>query len=881
MLLYELLTGRTPFDAQELMSQGIDAMRKTIREKEPMRPSTRFATLKGEDLTTTAKRRSADSAKLVNMLRGDLDWIVMKCLEKDRTRRYETANGLVADIRRHLSNEPVVARPPSTVYRFQKMVRRNKLACTAGLAVAAALLLGIIASTWQSVRATHAKQEALAAQASESVQRQKAEANEQKAVEAQANETKLREQAEVAELAARQRAYGSDMNVARQALDENNLGRALDLLNRQLPGRGQQDLRGWEWRYLWQQTRSDARFTLCQKSSEILALAASPDGKWLAIGEAGKVGLSVWDLQTRQEETRLGENEEKVRTAFSPTEPLLAYTSGVRSGNGDLHFSLHLWNTAARQMLAEIPLEGDGCNGLVFSADGRTLATSTFSGLQNQITLWNMPAGTKLASYNTAAEYAGAMATSLAFTPDLSLVAFGSGADARVQLMDLRAGRQLWSAPVKSGFVMALAFSPDGKTLASAEGFNGKDIRLWEVATGKETGQLEGHSAWVNSMVFWPDGKTLASSSADQTIRTWDVASRICLDVLHGHRFGVWRLILLPDGKTLVSGCKDGTICAWDTSMLHSRQAHTTIPENVANWCFATDSQSILTLGWQGHLMRWSGVAFQRSEPIMDLGTNHDVVFYYENVFSRDGRFLATGSADGIICIWDLAQRSLLRQITNTTNIVGPIKFLAGGGKLLTGSKEGNLVHEWDITTGQELQSWPVMIEDAGSADSRDDNFYVEFARSGRIRSRDLTTGQVTETNLDFLGVYAATFSPPGQSFAVASTYGYARIWDTAPWREVATLSGFLSAVNSVAFSPDGRRLATGSGKQQALSLWDTSSWQNVLNLEGQGAGFFSTAFSPDGNAIGSLNSDGNLQIWRAPSWAEINASDPGSAQLP
>jgi len=167
VLLYELLAGSTPFDGQELMSQGIDAMRKTIREQEPPRPSTRFATLKGDDLTTTARRRSADKAKLMHQLKGDLDWIVMKCLEKDRTRRYDTANGLAADLKRHLDNEPVLARSPSAAYKFQKAFRRNKMVFTAGAAVAAALLFGSIASTWQSVWATHAKQEALAAQSRE------------------------------------------------------------------------------------------------------------------------------------------------------------------------------------------------------------------------------------------------------------------------------------------------------------------------------------------------------------------------------------------------------------------------------------------------------------------------------------------------------------------------------------------------------------------------------------------------------------------------------------------------------------------------------------------------------------------------------------------
>src|SRR5579859_4389088 len=118
-------------------------MRRTIREKEPARPSTRISTLGVEELTTAAKRRGLEAPKLANVLRGDLDWIVMKCLEKDRARRYETANGLAMDIQRHLSNETVVARPPTKIYRLQKMIRRNKLAFVAGSCIATALILGL------------------------------------------------------------------------------------------------------------------------------------------------------------------------------------------------------------------------------------------------------------------------------------------------------------------------------------------------------------------------------------------------------------------------------------------------------------------------------------------------------------------------------------------------------------------------------------------------------------------------------------------------------------------------------------------------------------------------------------------------------------------
>jgi serine/threonine protein kinase len=140
VLLYELLTGKTPFDAHDLLTAGLAEMRRTISEQEPARPSTRLSAMRHEELTTTARHRRTDAPKLIHRLRGDLDWMVMKCLEKDRSRRYETANGLANDILRHLNNEPVVARPPSNYYRLQKTFHRNKGAFAAITAVA--LVLG-------------------------------------------------------------------------------------------------------------------------------------------------------------------------------------------------------------------------------------------------------------------------------------------------------------------------------------------------------------------------------------------------------------------------------------------------------------------------------------------------------------------------------------------------------------------------------------------------------------------------------------------------------------------------------------------------------------------------------------------------------------------
>jgi tetratricopeptide (TPR) repeat protein len=159
VLLYELLTSQTPFDAKELLRAGLDEIRRTIREQEPPRPSTRLSTMLGADLTLIAKHRHAEPPKLIHLLRGDLDWIVMKALEKDRTRRYETANGLAMDIQRHLGNEPVAASPPSNLYRFQKIVRRNKLVFACAAIVMAALALGFGVSTRMFLQERQARRE--------------------------------------------------------------------------------------------------------------------------------------------------------------------------------------------------------------------------------------------------------------------------------------------------------------------------------------------------------------------------------------------------------------------------------------------------------------------------------------------------------------------------------------------------------------------------------------------------------------------------------------------------------------------------------------------------------------------------------------------------
>src|SRR5262245_23538355 len=209
-------------------------MQLVIMEEEPERPSPRPSTLNQEEKRAVSRNRGEELGMLSRLLKGDLDWIVMKALEKDRARRYETANGLAMDVQRHLNNEPVVARPPSRVYRFQKLVRRNKLAFAAAAAVAASLVFGIAVSSWEAIRAEKARKQAEQARAGEVKQRQAAEvareqaqANEQKTKQAQAKEAEQRR-------LLRRHAYVADMGNAYQAVKDGNLGKATALVERYL-----------------------------------------------------------------------------------------------------------------------------------------------------------------------------------------------------------------------------------------------------------------------------------------------------------------------------------------------------------------------------------------------------------------------------------------------------------------------------------------------------------------------------------------------------------------------------------------------------------------------------------------------------------------------
>lgn len=341
---------------------------------------------------------------------------------------------------------------------------------------------------------------------------------------------------------------------------------------------------------------------------------------------------------------------------------------------------------------------------------------------------------------------------------------------------------------------------------------------------------------------------------------------------LRGHKLEVWSLALLPDRITLVSGSKDGSVYVWDTTSIQRDRSHFTLTEPVRAWRFSPDSRSILTVDAQGRLGRRQGDDFQSTQPLGEIGSGVKISF-----FSPDARYLAAGMTDGSLRVWDVTQGKLVREWESDTTRAFPVAFTAGSNHLITLRFGDTTPQEWDLMTGQEVRSWLSSTElgpRSAMAFSPDSKWAFTLDADGSGRLRDLRMDRESILEFDSRQVRQAAFSPDGRFLAVVSALGTGCLWETASANRLAAMHGFLQGMNSVAFSPDGHRIAIGGDGNEAIKLWDVESLQELLTLEGHGSWFNSAAFSGDGRLLASANSKGIVHVWRAPSLDEISKSD-------
>jgi WD40 repeat protein/serine/threonine protein kinase len=818
VLLYELLTGKTPFDTKDLLQAGFDEMRRTIREKEPARPSTRLSTMVVGELTTMAKRRHVEAPKLIQLVRGDLDWIVMKCLEKDRARRYASANGLAADLQRHLANEPVVACPPSATYRLHKLVRRNRGVFAAASVVILTLAGGVVLSTWQAVRARQAEE--------------RAEAN----------------------------VYSADMWLAQRSGQDGNLGLAMDLLNKHRPQRGVPDRRDWEWRYLWQLCRGDELFSLGSQSGYVGMAAWFPDGNRAVAASVfgqGEVGeVRIWDVAARKVLALPSPDDSVGSVALSPDGQLLAF--------GTFRQGVILWDVAQSREVARLPVQQSFRSGfgLTFAPEGRMLAAGDQHG---EITLWqvdtNGPVHARPRRFNGHRRGISV----LAFSPDGKLLVSGSW-DRTIKLWDVASAKVTGTFTNHAWEVQTLALSPDGHTIASG-GWD-RAIRIWDSRTLIQSHLLTNHAVWISSLTFSRDGQTLVSAGADQTIRLWDTATWQERALLRGHRDEVNAAVLSPDESRLLSGAKDGVLKVWNRERPPRPIDHLKRPPDLALAGVAVDGSAILVFHTNDTISLWNAENLGQisRQPLLEPRTNIGTIA----LRNKDGR-MAVGTRDGWLKLLDATTG---QQIAKASAGVGPLSALAFSpdGSLLAAGGIGKQIVIFATTPLEPRFELPRSLTNAVAT--------MVFDPDGKQLAAGTAAGVVDYWNLSARqpatwnmrsALTRLAFSRDGGMLIAAAEDARLRVWNLAARRD-SFLGRTLNSFTSLALTTDGRRLAAGT-HEGVIRMYDLQTWREILTLPGHSGAVSALAFHSDSDRLISRGNDG-FRVWRAPAWREIESAE-------
>jgi WD40 repeat protein len=658
--------------------------------------------------------------------------------------------------------------------------------------------------------------------------------------------------------------YAAQVNLAQRAWEDGNLLTAIELLNAQRPGPGRENLRGFEWRYLWGLCRGDARLTLRGPTETVTCVSLSPDGRTLASASVDGT-VTLWDLARRQVVATLRGHRRGVGfIQFSPDGRTLASAY-------DSDGIVKLWDVGSRR--ERTTLRSPKGVKVAFSPDGEILATVTWDG---PVRLW------KLTSRREVATLPGTEC--VAFSPDGKTLA--SCVSRGVGLWDVATRRRIAFLPGHGAWVETMAFSPDGRTLASGSG--DRTVKLWEVATHHERATLTGHRAPVLSVAFSPDSRTLVTGSIDGTLKLWDVATARERTTLRGHRGPVTSATFSADGRSVISGSSDRTIKLWAIDTQQAGVAGPMILKNrdeVYDLAFSPDGRTLALASLGGLVRLWD---VPRRRPTGDLrGPNLEKFV----AFSPDGRALATGGDGATIQLWDLATRRVANILRGNTGSVFSAAFAPDGRTLATASGD-RTVKLWDLGTKQPRLTLRGHSEPVSAvAFSPDGQTLASGSWDGTVRLWDVATGR---TKVIFRGhtenVPTVAFSHDGRLLASGSLDNTVKLWGVGRQPStpgvgaaaahatsgsvatpLATLKGHAAGVWRVAFSADDKTLASGS-QDGTVKLWNVSSQQAVATLPGHAGPVQGLAFSPDGDTLASGSEDGTVRLWRAASFAETDA---------
>ncbi|MHC1765083.1 MAG: protein kinase [Verrucomicrobiia bacterium] len=842
VLLYELLTGHTPFDTKVLLAQGLDALRKTIREQEPVRPSTK---LRQTQSTQCSAGRPSPIADRKLTIESDLDWIVMKSLEKDRTRRYDTASALAADLERHLSHEPILARPPSTVYRMRKAVRRHRLSFAAGGTVVLALLLGAVIASWQAVRVTQTA------------------------------------------AVLRLNVYAADMRAADIAVRQENLGLARQLLRAHIPNPGERDLRGVEWRYLWQKAQGDEAIVFELEDAPLLA-DLSPNGRLVAtLVEAGH-HAQIWDSESRRviQDFSLREPPLRVRRlAFHPELPLLA-----------LHYvdRLTVWNTDTWQPVMEeepaVPRKsvyiGGDLHGveLCFSGDGQVLGRLNTEGFETwQVQGWKktLRAGELPIKYQ--------LWNRLVLNRDGTECIYSSKRDLS-NLYDARHDNSIrwWSLQTKSllwetgdiDLTFSLEISPEGRWLAA--GTTHGRIVVWSVPDRRLVADYPAHRANVYALAFSPDGKWLASVGADQDIRLWKSGTSESIARLRGHIGVPWSLRFSGDGRWLASASIDNTARVWQLSSFLDPTNCLTIPSDHLLDPGITPGSSFRTYNRTQHAFETHSVPDGRLLQSIPLSPAH-LLTNARSVTVCGSYGLVSGDDGGNLCFWDRGTGRLVRSNNISPNPIKPV-LLSRSERMICAAERGSnevAMLIYDLRANQllaRLTNASPMFHYTTAAFSADENFFAHGEIGANFLVWDLRARSPVRRVKSASGAkkaFSAAFSPDGKLLATGPDRNLVEVWEIATGQRLyPPLTGHLVGVLKLEFSDDGRTLFSFGG-DRSFRMWHVATGREMVSplpLNEHLLSLTMPTMTPDGNWLLEAVDEDRLRWVRLPTLAEIDA---------
>jgi WD40 repeat protein len=529
-------------------------------------------------------------------------------------------------------------------------------------------------------------------------------------------------------------------------------------------------------------------------------------------------------------------------TTFSNIMTLAISPDGKTIATGHFDGYFILWDVTNGQQLIECPAHIGFTWCATFSPDGHTLATV---GQDETIKLWDVNTGQCLQSLQ--GHRGGVVCVVFAKGGDTLIT---SSVDADIRVWDIRTGECTQVLSGHTSRVWSVALSPQGDILAS--GSEDNTVKLWNLATGNCIATLQDHTDWIKSVAFNSSG-ILASASLDQTVRLWDINQGVCLGVLAGHGNGILAIAFIND-DTLASCSIDCTIRLWDITTGQCEQIFQGHGNSV-NAIAANPQGTILASGADDFSLRIWDIATGECLRICKGRSN----WVKTVAWSPDGNMIASGNEDRTVRLW--TPEGECRSLSGHTDLIFAVNFSPDGRTVASASAD-TTVRLWDVATGEctrVLHGHIGMV--TGVAFSPDGTKLASTSYDNASRLWDAATGQLLTTFPVHLGMSVA-FSPDGTKLAFGGFDYTVTIWDIATGKPYRHITGHHNWVWWIAFSPDGKTLATGSSVERVIKLWDIETGECLQTLQGHGQMLWAIVFSPDGKILASTSSDNTIKLW-------------------